>query len=65
MPAGTHQFVLANARPKLESDFISRMTWTGRKSDVLFHGTTLDRLPAILAQGLKSGLRVPELELAE
>ncbi|KAH3982243.1 hypothetical protein HBI81_034510 [Parastagonospora nodorum] len=53
MPAGTHQFVLANARPKLESDFISRMTWTGRKSDVLFHGTTLDRLPAILAQGLK------------
>jgi hypothetical protein len=53
MPAGTHQFVLANARPKLESDFISRMTWTGRKSDVLFHGTSLDRLPAILAQGLR------------
>lgn len=53
MPAGTHQFVLANARPKLESDFISRVTWTGRKSDVLFHGTTLDRLPAILAQGLR------------
>ncbi|KAH7392855.1 hypothetical protein BKA66DRAFT_457050 [Pyrenochaeta sp. MPI-SDFR-AT-0127] len=53
LPAGTHQFLLVNASPKLESDFISRLPKHNPKTRVLFHGTSLDRLPAILAQGLK------------
>jgi hypothetical protein len=53
MSAGTHQFVLANASPRLESDFVSKLPRYNPKTTVLFHGTTLDRLPAILAQGLK------------
>lgn len=48
-----HQFVLANASPKLESDFVSKLPSPSSKSTVLFHGTTFDRLPAILSQGLK------------
>ncbi|KAF1844586.1 uncharacterized protein K460DRAFT_94487 [Cucurbitaria berberidis CBS 394.84] len=53
LPAGTHQFVLVNANPRLESDFVSRLPKYNPKTTVLFHGTSLDRLPAILAQGLK------------
>jgi hypothetical protein len=53
LPTGTHQFVLANASPKLEGDFISKIPTPSTKTNVLFHGTTFDRLPAILAQGLK------------
>ncbi|KAH8723522.1 hypothetical protein GQ44DRAFT_577882, partial [Phaeosphaeriaceae sp. PMI808] len=53
MPTGTHQFILANASPKLESEFVSKLPKYNPKSIVLFHGTTFDRLPAILAQGLK------------
>jgi hypothetical protein len=53
LPTGTHQFVLANASPKLESDFISKFPTPNAETNVLFHGTTFDRLPAILAQGLK------------
>jgi hypothetical protein len=52
MPKGTHQFVLANASPKQESDFVSKIT-SKTKTTALFHGTTFDRLPAILAQGLR------------
>jgi hypothetical protein len=53
MPVGTHQFVLANAGPRLESDFLNKFPTRNAKTSVLFHGTTFDRLPAILAQGLK------------
>ncbi|CAO2648557.1 Nn.00g078240.m01.CDS01 [Neocucurbitaria sp. VM-36] len=53
LPTGTHQFVLVNASPRLESDFVSRLPRYNPKTTVLFHGTSLDRLPAILAQGLR------------
>jgi hypothetical protein len=53
MPAGTHQFILASASPKLEGDFVSKLGRPSSKTTVLFHGTTFDRLPAILAQGLR------------
>jgi hypothetical protein len=53
LPPGTHQFVLANARPKLENTFVSKLPKKDAQTTVLFHGTSLDRLPAILAQGLR------------
>ncbi|KAF2016475.1 hypothetical protein BU24DRAFT_422819 [Aaosphaeria arxii CBS 175.79] len=53
LPVGTHQFVLANAAPHLEVGFASTMTAFKSSTRVLFHGTSLDRLPAILAQGLR------------
>ncbi|KAF2633406.1 hypothetical protein BU25DRAFT_405301 [Macroventuria anomochaeta] len=53
LPPGTHQFVLANASPKLESTVVQKIQSTKRETTVLFHGTSLDRLPAILAQGLR------------
>jgi hypothetical protein len=53
LPWGTHQFVLANASPRLESDFMSRLPRVNIKTTVLFHGTSLNRLPAILSQGLR------------
>lgn len=53
MPAGTHQFVLASASPRIESDFVAKLPRPNSKTTVLFHGTSLDRLPAILAQGLR------------
>jgi hypothetical protein len=53
LPTGTHQFVLANAKPGLENGFVSKLGRSHAQTTVLFHGTTFDRLPAILAQGLK------------
>ena len=48
---GVHQFVLVNAAPAVETAFRSRM---GSESTLaLFHGTSLDRLHAILGQGLQ------------
>jgi hypothetical protein len=48
---GSHQFILANAAPDLETRFATKV---GRGSTcVMFHGTTLDRLHSILSQGLK------------
>lgn len=52
-PVGTHQFVLANANPLLESGFTTKLPRSSPQTRVLFHGTSLDRLPSILAQGLK------------
>jgi hypothetical protein len=52
LPIGTHQFVLANASPKLETAYLSRLPKPSSETTVLFHGTSLDRLPAILTQGL-------------
>ncbi|KAF1926835.1 uncharacterized protein M421DRAFT_422441 [Didymella exigua CBS 183.55] len=53
LPPGTHQFVLANASPKLEHAFAHRIKHSDGDTTVLFHGTRIDRLPAILAQGLR------------
>jgi hypothetical protein len=53
LPKGTHQFVLANASPKLESQYVARLPAPSSQTTVLFHGTPLDRLPTILAQGLR------------
>jgi hypothetical protein len=60
MPPDTHQFLLANVSPEQESDFISHIEKDPAGSNntrVLFHGTSLDRLFAIICQGLqiKSG----------
>jgi hypothetical protein len=53
MPSGTHQFVLANASPELELSFAKQLPRYNPQTRILFHGTSLDRLPSILAQGLK------------
>ncbi|MCJ1294460.1 hypothetical protein MMC34_006018 [Xylographa carneopallida] len=48
---GIHQFILASASPTLESVFA---THAGQRSPrLLFHGTSMDRLYAILCQGLR------------
>lgn len=52
LPNGTHQFVLANASPELETSFAAHRTKQA-SSKILFHGTSLDRLYAILCQGLR------------
>jgi hypothetical protein len=54
LPTGTHQFVLVNANPTIERDFVSRLPRTSPQSRVLWHGTSIDRLPSILAQGLRT-----------
>lgn len=48
---GVHQFVLVNAAPAVETAFRSRMG--SESTRALFHGTSLDRLLAILGQGLQ------------
>jgi hypothetical protein len=54
LPAGTHQFVLANAKPELEKAFAAHRAGPSRSSSrILFHGTSLDRLYPILCQGLR------------
>lgn len=50
-PAGTHQFLLANARPNLEATF--RQQIGNLPTRVLWHGTSLERLFAITTEGLK------------
>lgn len=56
MPPGTHQFVLANANPEKESAFLAHVA-RDSNTRLLFHGTSPDRIFAILCQGLqiKSG----------
>jgi hypothetical protein len=61
MPPGTHQFVLANATPEHESTFASHVSQIApRTPRIVFHGTSADRLFAILHQGLQilSGTRL-------
>jgi hypothetical protein len=48
---GAHQFLLANAAPHLEKAFAIKKG-TG-PTTVVFHGTSMDRLYAILCDGLK------------
>ena len=50
---GTHQFLLANAAPELEMAFAAHIKTPHSSFDVLFHGTSLERLHAILCQGLR------------
>lgn len=49
---GSHQFLLANASPQLERDFDAKYKLY-KNTRVVFHGTTLERMYAILSQGLK------------
>ena len=51
MPAGTQQFLMANAAPNLETAFASKVNFFGTR--VLWHGTSLNRLYAITCEGLK------------
>lgn len=48
---GAQQFILANAAPEHEAAFTSKVGRQG--TSVLFHGTSIDRLPCILSQGLR------------
>ena len=50
---GTHQFLLANASPELEMAFAAHIETPRSPFGILFHGTTLERLHAILCQGLR------------
>ncbi len=52
LPAGTHQFLLANHSPEHEAAFSRHITYNAR-TRVLFHGTSLERLFAITCQGLR------------
>ena len=56
LPSGTTQFLLADAGPQLESKFEAVRSRGGAsrpQNTVYFHGTMLDRLYAILTQGLR------------
>ncbi|KAF2838190.1 hypothetical protein M501DRAFT_1017212 [Patellaria atrata CBS 101060] len=48
-----HQFLLASATPELESAWMANYIEEDKTSRVLFHGTSIDRLYAILCQGLR------------
>ena len=50
---GRNQFLLANAAPDLEIVFSRHISTPSPISQVVFHGTSLDRLHAILCQGLR------------
>jgi hypothetical protein len=51
MPAGTHQFLLANAAPEIETAHAGQLA--GLPTRVLWHGTSLGRLFSIINQGLR------------
>ncbi|KAF2855037.1 hypothetical protein T440DRAFT_464347 [Plenodomus tracheiphilus IPT5] len=54
LPPGTHQFILVSSNPSQETKFAARIPKTSpQKTTVVFHGTSMDRLAAILDQGLK------------
>ncbi|CZR63941.1 uncharacterized protein PAC_13838 [Phialocephala subalpina] len=55
MPPGTLQFVLANSSPEREAAFAAEVDLRPQDSEtrILFHGTSPDRLFAILCSGLK------------
>ena len=50
---GTHQFLLANASPELEMAFAAHIQTPHSPFGIVFHGTSLERLHAILCQGLR------------
>lgn len=64
MPPGTHQFVLASGSPTQEASWATRtsrpwfssassMLYPDSQTTLLWHGTSLDRLPCILSEGLR------------
>jgi hypothetical protein len=58
MPPGTQQFILANSSPEKEFDFLAHIE-RDSTTRVLFHGTSVDRLFAILCQGLQIKSNTP------
>lgn len=50
-PANTHQFLMANAAPDLEAAFRAQIG--SLPTRVLWHGTSMERLLAIMTEGLK------------
>ncbi len=50
---GPNQFLLANSAPDLETAFARHAPTPNSETHILFHGTSLDRLHAILCQGLR------------
>ena len=50
---GDNQYLLANTAPELELAFSRHISTLQSNSEILFHGTSLDRLHAILCQGLR------------
>ena len=50
---GNAQFLVVNTAPELESSFARHMPSPNSTSEILFHGTSLDRLYAIICQGLQ------------
>jgi hypothetical protein len=53
---GVHQFVLANANPKIEKAFAVHLS-PSATTRVVFHGTSIDRLYRILLYGLQSDMK--------
>lgn len=50
---GDRQFLLVNSAPELEAPFSRHLLTCGTQSEILFHGTSMDRLYPILCQGLR------------
>ena len=61
---GRNQFLLANAAPDLEIAFSRHISTPSPISQVVFHGTSLDRLHAILCQGLRVLSNTPLMQNA-
>ncbi|KAF2397166.1 hypothetical protein EJ06DRAFT_164133 [Trichodelitschia bisporula] len=51
IPPGTHQYLIANGTPEMEKRFAEKVGKAPTR--VLFHGTSLDRVFAILTLGLR------------
>ncbi|CBX96888.1 hypothetical protein LEMA_P100190.1 [Plenodomus lingam JN3] len=54
LPLDTVQFILSSTHPHAETAFTAKLPPKDPKTTILFHGTSLDRLPGILAHGLKN-----------
>jgi len=52
---GVHQFILANTTPELETSYNFHLPTPQTPTQVVFHGTTMDRLFPILQRGLQVG----------
>lgn len=52
---GVHQFIMTSAAPELEISYNSHVPTPQTPTQVVFHGTTMDRLFPILQRGLQVG----------
>jgi hypothetical protein len=50
---GSHQFLFAESDPSREAEFRQKII-PGSGTQIMWHGTTMSRLPLILSQGLKN-----------